>query len=292
MNIGSMQNQGFEWQLNTRNLVGEFAWTTNFNLSWYRNKVLDIGSDKRPIINNDCITMEGSPLASLYGFVNLGPYKDWEDVKSSPIFNANQSLWRNRSNPGTLKMADVNGDGILDASDRTVLGSPIPDFVWGMTNQFNYKNFDLSIQVNGVQGGDISMRNMEDIFGRGAGLSNTTYEYYNNYWRPDRTDAKYAAPTRKQYDGTDLNGSLVYKGTYVNIQSIVLGYTVPQRLIRKYSGVSARFYLNIQNALFLTAYPGYNPETNNQGNSSLSQGIDRGSYPLSRTVSLGINIGL
>ncbi len=291
-NIGAMRNRGFEWVINSRNIVGEFNWTTDFNIYYYRNRVLDIGKDKRPIIQDDCYTTEGKPLAGIWGMVDLGPFKDWEDVKTSPIFGANSPLWRNRSNPGMPKVADVNGDGILDSSDKTIIGSAFPDFVWGMTNTFEYKGLDLTVQVNGTQGGDISMMEYQGVFGRGAGLQNTTAEYYNNYWRPDRTDAKYAAPTRKNYEGSDLSGTLLYKGTYVNIQNVTLGYALPKSWINKINVNNARIYLNIQNALFITKFPGFNPETNFKGNSTLSQGIDRGSYPLARTISFGVNLAL
>jgi len=289
-NIGSMRNKGFEYSINSINFDKEFKWSTNLNLSYYRNRVLDIGKDKRPLIIDNCYTTEGKPMAGLYGMVNLGAYDNWEDVKTSPIFNASNPLWKNRSSPGMPKVADVNGDGILDASDNTIIGSAIPDFVWGMTNNFEYKGFDLTVQINGVQGGDINMLEYTGVFGRGAGTMNTTSEYYNNYWTPTRTDAKYPAPTRKNYEGTDLSGTLIYKGSYVNFQNIAFGYTLPRQLAKKASFSNARVYMNIQNALFLTKFPGFNPETNFKGDQTTSQGIDRGSYPLARTISFGINI--
>jgi len=291
-NIGSMRNRGFEYSVNSRNLNGAFKWSTDLNLSYYRNRVLDIGKDKRPLIIDNGYTTEGKPLAGLYGMVNLGAYKDWEEVKTSPIFNASNPLWKNRSNPGMPKIADVNGDGILDASDNTIIGSPIPDFVWGITNSFEFKGFDLAVQVNGVQGGDINMLEYTGVFGRGAGTMNTTTEYYQNYWRPDRTDAKYPAPTRKNYEGTDLSGTLIYKGTYVNIQNVSFGYTLPKQLAKRASFTNVRIYTTIQNALFITKFPGFNPETNYKGDQTTSQGIDRGSYPLARTISFGINISM
>jgi len=291
-NIGAMRNRGFEYSINSRNLTGPLKWTTDFNLSYYRNRVLDIGKDKRPLIIDNCYTTEGKPLANLYGMVNLGAYNDWEDVKTSPIFNATNPLWRNRSIPGSPKVADVNGDGILDASDNTVIGSSIPDFVWGMTNSFEYKGFDLSVQINGVQGGDINMLEYTGIFGRGQGTMNTTAEYYNNYWTPTRTDAKYPAPSRKSYDGTDLSGTLIYKGTYINIQNISFGYKLPNLLVKRAGFNNIRVFSTIQNALFITKFPGYNPETNFKGDQTTSQGIDRGAYPLARTVSFGLNISL
>jgi TonB-linked SusC/RagA family outer membrane protein len=291
-NIGAMRNRGFEYTVNSRNLTGPFKWTTDFNLSYYRNRVLDIGKDKRPLIIDNCYTTEGKPLAGLWGMVNMGVYKNWEEVKTQPIVNAANPLWKNRTSPGMPKVADVNGDGIIDASDNTIIGSAIPDFVWGMTNSFEYKGFDLSVQVNGVQGGDINMLEYTGVFGRGAGTMNTTYEYYNNYWRPDRTDAKYPAPTRKNYEGTDLSGTLIYKGTYINIQNISLGYTLPKQLAKRAGMGSVRVYSTIQNALFITKFPGFNPETNYKGDQTTSQGIDRGAYPLARTVSFGLNISL
>jgi TonB-linked SusC/RagA family outer membrane protein len=291
-NVGSMRNRGFEYSITTRNITGNFNWTTSANLSYYRNRVLDIGKDKRPIVNNNGYTTEGRPLAGIWGYHNLGAFDDWEDVKTSPIFNAHQALWSMRSNPGTPKAADVNGDGILDASDQTVIGQNNPNFVWGMTNNFDYKNFDLSVHVNGVHGGDLSMVEFESMLGRGGGRRSMTTEYYNNYWTPYRTNAQYATPIRKSADGASVAGSLLYKGTYVNIQNVVLGYTLPSEVAGRANISNLRVYLSVQNALYFTKYPGYNPEVNFQGDSALSQGIDRGAYPLARTFSLGINLSL
>lgn len=291
-NVGSMRNKGFEYSITTRNMTGAFNWSTSANLSYYRNRVLDLGKDKRPIINNNGYTTEDKPLAGIWGYHNLGAFDDWEDVKTSPIFNPQQSIWANRSNPGSPKAADVNGDGILNASDQTVIGQNNPDFVWGMTNNFGYKNFDFSVQVNGVQGGDLSMVEFEDMLGRGGGRRSMTLEYFENYWRPNQTNALYATPIRKSSDGATASGSLVFKGTYVNIQNIVLGYTLPSVISTRASISNLRMYLSVQNAWFITKYPGFNPEVNYQGNSALSQGIDRGAYPLARTISFGINLSL
>lgn len=291
-NTGSMRNRGFEYSITSHNLTGQLKWNTSANLSYYRNRVLDIGKDKRPIISNNGYTTEERPLAGIWGYDNLGAFDNWEQVKTSPIFNPQQALWSKRSNPGTPMASDVNGDGILDGSDQTVIGQNNPDFVWGMTNNFGYKQFDLSIHVNGVQGGDLSMVEFESMLGRGGGRRSMTTEYYNNYWTPYRNDGIYATPIRKSADGASVSGSLLFKGTYVNIQNVVLGYTLPNQIADKANISNLRMYVSVQNALFFTKYPGYNPEVNYQGNSALSQGIDRGAYPLARTVSVGINVGL
>jgi TonB-linked SusC/RagA family outer membrane protein len=289
-NIGSMRNRGFEYLLTTRNFVGNFNWRTSFNLSYFRNRVLSTGASKRPLITGDSYTIEGKPLAGLWGGLYLGPYRDWEDVKTNPIVNPDNPRWMYRSIPGTQKFYDVDGDGVITSSDKTITGSPTPDFIWGMTNTFEYKNFDLSIQVNGVQGGEHMMTLMEGVLARSGGDRNTIYDYYDNYWRPDRIDAKYPAPNRKSWDGTFSRGILTFSSTYVNIQNIAFGYTLPKSLIGKFNLSNARLYATVQNAFLITRYPGYNPEVNTYGNSSLAQAIDAGGYPMTRTVSFGLNL--
>lgn len=292
VNIGSMRNRGFEYLLETRNFIGDFNWSTVFNLSYYKNRVLNTGNDKRPLVSDNSYTIESKPLAGLWGMHFLGPYKDWEDVKTNPIVNSESPIWRDRSAPGTNKMEDVNGDGVINGLDNTILGSPNPDFIWGMTNTFGYKGFDLSIQVNGVHGGERIMTQMESVMSKALGYGNVVREYYENYWRPDRTEAKYAAPTRKSWDPTSDRGTLVFKGTYVNVQNIALGYTLPKHVLQRMNiGLGhLRFYTSVRNAFLFTKYPGFNPEVNSSGNSALSQGVDAGSYPMTRTISLGINM--
>lgn len=285
-NIAKMRNKGFEWVLSTYNFTRRFKWNTSFNLYYYRNRVLEITS---PLSGDGTYTTENRPLACLFGPADLGAFDDWEDVKTHPVFGATTATWRTRSIPGSPKIADVNGDGILDASDYTVNGSAFPDFTWGMTNNFEYKGFDLTIQMNGTQGGDINMVNYGTI-AQGNGQTNVTYFYFNNYWTPYRTDGKYACPNRKEYVSDDVSGALIFKGSFMNIQFVTLGYTLPKSVLQKLRLGSTRLYMNIQNAWLLTKFPGYNPEINSQGADPTSQGLDRGAYPLSRTVSFGINI--
>lgn len=294
LNMGSMKNRGFEYLLSTRNFTGKFKWTTTATLSYYRNYVTDIGNDKRPIIDNLGYTSEGRPIANLWGMLMLGPYRDWEDVKSSPVFNPSRANARQRSNPGSPKAADVNGDGVLDANDRTVLGTPTPDFVWGFKNDFSYGNFDMSIMLNGVQGGTrIYSGNYTNIMYYADGRTNTTYEYFNNYWREDNPDAKYPAPNRKSYDSPQTEGGLVFDATFYKIENINLGYTLPSHYLNRASIASMRLYVNIDNVFLISSDPGYNPESNYRGDNPKSQGVDRaGAYPLSRVYSFGINLEL
>ncbi|MGQ1783589.1 SusC/RagA family TonB-linked outer membrane protein [Saccharicrinis sp. GN24d3] len=293
-NLGSMTNKGFEYLLTTRNFEGEFTWTTTATLSYYRNMVTNIGSDKRPIVNNSGYTTEGRPLAGLWGVHSLGAYSDWEDVKTNPIYGSTKTNWANRSQPGSPKSADVNGDGILDDSDKTVLGNATPDFIWGLSNIFSYKGFDMSFKLTGRQGGEKMMTQDYNFFlFRGQGRSNTTYDYFNNYWTEDNPNAKYPAPNRKSYDSNtrNLTGGLLFDASYILCENIALGYTLPGKITKKASISRARIYVSLDNAFLVSDYPGYNPMGNYKGDSALSQGVDRtGDYPLPRTLTFGINL--
>jgi hypothetical protein len=143
--------------------------------------------------------------------------------------------------------------------------------------------------MNGTQGGDINMVNY-GTNAKGNGQTNVPYFYFDNYWTPYRTDAKFATPNRTDYVKSDVSGALIFKGSFVNIQFVTLGYTLPGSIVNKMKLGNARLYMNIQNAWLFTKFPGYNPEINSKGDDATSQGLDRGAYPLARTVSFGINL--
>jgi TonB-linked SusC/RagA family outer membrane protein len=295
-NVSSMENRGMEFTINSKNLIGAFKWNSSFNIYYNRNKVLDLGPQKNPIFGgpggDNTVTVEGKPLSNFWGYQYLGPYRNWNDVKNSPIVGGNNPNANFRSIPGDAKFADINGDGIIDRNDFTIIGNPQPDFMWGLTNQFSYKNIDLSIQVNGVSGGDVSLRTFKrEVFGGNGGRYNIPKFLFDNYWRPDRTDAKYETPTRRAYAKQFFNSSQnIEKGTFVNINNITLGYTLPTALLSKYKISSLRVYASVFNAFIFTKYNGWNPEANVGGNNPLQQGVDETSYPMARTVSFGINL--
>ncbi|HET9278308.1 MAG TPA: SusC/RagA family TonB-linked outer membrane protein, partial [Flavitalea sp.] len=177
-NIGEMENKGWEFALNTRNLTGAFTWNTSLNLSFNRNKVLALGPTGDAIksgsgIGETNITVIGEPIGSFYGYKQIGVFKDAADLNSYPHTST--------SRPGDVKYEDVNGDKVINADDRTVIGNNQPEFIYGMANMFAFKNFDLSIAIQGVEGAKIlnlSRRFFENVEGSQNQLSHVL-----NRWR-------------------------------------------------------------------------------------------------------------
>lgn len=171
-NIGEILNKGLEFTVTSRNTVGAFKWTTDFNISTNNISVQALGPDGSPIISRQVtsasspthITQIGSEPGSYYGYQVVGIYQNQQDLDSNPvILNGNGTV---QSKPGQLKFADINGDGVITTADRTVLGSPFPDYTFGMTNTFNYKSFDFAFTLQGVQGFEVL---------------NLARRYYGNY---------------------------------------------------------------------------------------------------------------
>lgn len=295
-NIAKMENKGLEFTIRTLNIkTTDFSWSTDLNISFVRNKVLDLGPERNPLWGStgnpvDSRSDIGKPISNHWGYVSLGVYQDWEDVKNSPLMLSGNNQWE-RSIPGDAKYADLNGDGVIDANDKTVIGNPQPDFVWGMTNTFRYKNLDFAFQLNGVQGGDINLRMFRrNVFGGNLGQNNVPKFYFDNYWRPDRTDAMYEAPSRKNWSRIfDTSSKNIEDGTYVNISNIVIGYTLSKPLLNKLMISNLRVFASAQNLHMFTNYHGFNPESNTFGNESKTQGADDGGYPLARTLTVGMN---
>ncbi len=293
-NLGTLQNKGFEFTATSGFNVGKVRWTVNANLSTYRTKVTDLGGPSSlPAVaaingwNNVYQVKVGDPLGLMYGYVVEGVFKNARDLATYP-----QTTGGNRV--GDWRIKDQNGDGKIDANDVAVVGHGLPDFTYGLNNSLQYKNFDLNVLVQGVQGVNIINGNYRQII-TGNHNQNTLYKYFNNYFdpaNPDR-DVEYPIPASSSSvnPGNNLVNKDVENGSYLRIRNITLGYRIPDNALNTIFLKSARVYFTAQNPFLITKYTGYNPEANVSGSNPTTPGVDQGSYPAARTFILGLNIG-
>jgi TonB-linked SusC/RagA family outer membrane protein len=303
-NIGEIKFWGHEFSLTTRNLNGRLKWTTNANISFNRNKVLALAPGIDRVYGSFHITQVGQPFGQFYGLVKEGFYMNAEDLANSPIIPGRSAI-------GTIKMKDVNGDGVItyggDADDRTIIGSPFPKFTYGITNDLSYKNWDLSITGSGSQGNQLWVRhlystaNLDGVFNMVAGVKDRfrvkndakgvatqVISTGNGMYGATNNGGNYTGIER------DWNSShFLANASYFTIKNITLGYNIGK--VNKVFK-SARLYASIQQVYVFTKYwGGPNPETSAQGDGNgdggnLSQGVDFSSYPVPRTWTLGINL--
>lgn len=287
--IGKVENKGFEFALNTRNLTGAFQWTTDLNLSINRNKVLALGPTGDPIrsgtgVGETNITVIGQPLGSFFGYRQLGVFRDQADLDASPRFPD--------ARPGDVKYEDVNGDGRVDANDRTLIGNNQPDFIYGITNTFSYKGFDLAVAIQGVQGGQIlnlSRRFFENLEGNANQITTVL-----DRWRSPSQPGNGVTPranARTTGNNNAMSSRWVESASFFRVRNITLGYNLPARFAQRVKLQNVRIYGGVQNALTLTKYLGYNPEVSGY-EGPLTGGVDYGSYPVARTYTIGLNLGI
>lgn len=291
-NIGKMQNRGWEFSVSSRNFTGAFVWNTSANLSLNRNKVLALGPNGDPIrsgsgVGETNITMIGHPIGSFYGYRQIGIFMNQADLDANPHDVT--------SRPGDVKYADDNNDRVFNAEDRTIIGNNQPDFIYGLNNSFSYKGFDLNIAIQGSQGAEVlnlSRRFFENLEGNQNQLTTVL-----NRWRSESNPGDGVTP-RANARTTGLNNAVssrwVEDASYLRIQNITLGYRLPSHIVSRWTLQQVRIYLSAQNLHTWTQYKGYNPEVSNYDGemaSGLASGVDYGSFPLSRTMSVGINIG-
>ncbi|WP_324674991.1 TonB-dependent receptor [Hymenobacter sp. GOD-10R] len=281
-NVGNINNKGIELGLNSRNLIGAFAWNTSFNVSYNRNKVLALTGDNTPIQtgydNLTSIIQVGQPVNAFLLYDAIGVYKNQEDVDNSPHMT--------KSIPGDSKYRDVNGDGVIDNNDRTIVGNPQPKFIFGITNTFTYKNFDLSMLVNAQQGGQIYSMIGRSIDRPGMGYLYNKLAKWSNRWKSPDDPGDGMTPSIGATTGAYYDTRWLYSSDYIRIKNITLGYNLPS--VRFYN--RARIYLAVENAYIWHKYSGgFTPEAVN----STGQGAyDYGGYPQARTYTLGFNLTL
>lgn len=292
-NIGKLRNRGIELEIASHNTTGALQWTTNFNISYNRSEVLDLGGRKSLNTFNgtggwpNVYRIEvGKPLGNMYGFIIDGVFRNAEELEKSPKWPG--------SGVGDYRIRDVNEDGQVDEEDRTLLGNGFPDFVYGLTNNLIYRNFDLSFIIQGTIGNNI-------INGAGrhtelwVGKLNAVKDMVNNYFMPEDPDrnVKYArVGFRAGFStATELSSYAVYNGSYLRLRNLTIGYTLPAAVAKRILLQSARIYLTSQNLFTLSGYPGFNPEPSQYGKSVYQPGSDQGGYPVNRALMLGVNIG-
>jgi TonB-linked SusC/RagA family outer membrane protein len=293
-NLGKLQNKGFEFTVSTGFNLGAVRWNSNINLSTYRTKVLDLGGPSSlPYAgaingwNNVYQVRVGQPLGIMYGYTVTGVFKNAADLAANPQSAAGNHI-------GDWIVKDQNGDGKIDIKDITNIGHGLPDFTYGFTNTFQYKNYDLSILVQGVQGVNIINGNNRQTI-TGNANQNTLTKYFNNYFDPAQPDRNVEYPIPGSAGFVNPGNALVQKdvenGSYLRVRNITLGYRLTDALLRKISLKSARIYVTAQNPFLFTKYTGYNPEANISGSNPTTPGVDQGTYPAARTFIIGANIG-
>ena len=290
-NVGSIRNQGIEIDVTSHNLTGPLVWDTRLNFSLNRNKVLDLGekgdiflTSAKPMGNVSeeqfAVIREGESLGSLFGYKYAGVLQQGETYAPQP-----------NSKAGDPKFVDVNGDGKISSADRTIIGHASPDFIFGFTNNFNYKNFDLSIFFQGSIGNDLlNMTNMNLEWERTTDALKrwTTSNTNTNIPRNGFYYSKY---------GGYINDHFIEDASFVRLKTLTLGYTLPFKKVFS----SCRFFVSAENLLTFTGYSGWDPEVDTKGyeaakNGSSNQtanggaGLDFNSYPSMRTYSFGMSI--
>lgn len=302
-NLGKVRNRGLEFSLSSQNLTGKFAWNSRANISFNRNIVLALNDQNKTIYSGRSgeggythVTEVGKPIGQFFGYQILGVYKDAEDLAKSPK--------NNTSVVGSIKYKDVDGNGVIEQiKDFTVIGKSQPDFTWGLSNNFNFRNVDLSVILVGVQGGQI-LRTANETHNNNEGIAfpaqfNIDRKYVMNRWRsPSQPgDGKTPTTTGGRVMWRDVNSSWVEDASYIRLQNVTLSYMISPKILSHTRVIkTARIYASGQNLAILTKYSWANPDAirNSLAGNTVSQalvpGSDYGNYPVARTVNLGINL--
>lgn len=283
-NVGSLENKGWEFALNTINWDGEFSWRTDFNITFNRNQILDLPGGEIRYSNvpghllgpESQVLREGEVVGAFYGRIFDGIYQEGDDFSAEPD-----------KVPGDVKFVDINNDGVINGDDRTIIGNPHPDFVYGFNNDFAYKNFDLTVFIQGSQGNDMMNFTRMELDWM-AGKSNATTNALNR-WTPTNTNTD--VPRASGSHSPQVSTRWVEDGSYVRLKNIVFGYNFPEVVLNRLNVGNLRVYLSAQNILTFTDYSGYDPEVSFQ-DSNRNIGLDYASYPNVKAYTVGLDISL
>jgi TonB-linked SusC/RagA family outer membrane protein len=303
-NVGSINNRGLELSLTSTNFNrNDFKWTTNLNYARNRNEVVELSGGSEIIGSgapgyfaggSTYVLREGEPLGQFYGLNYQGVYQGGELPANTALTGFSFDGDGNPI-PGEPLFTDVpdeegNLDGIIDDNDRQIIGDPNPDFTFGLTNTFSYKNFDLNVFFQGAVGGDIYNLTAIQLYnGDSNGLTDVL-----NSWTPENTDTDIP---RAAIRGRERSSRFVEDGSYMRLKNVALGYTLDNSKLRNIGFSSARLTLSAQNLLTFTNYSGLDPEVSyfgsggeSLGDDNVIQGHDFGNYPNVKSITVGVNL--
>ena len=336
-NFGHIRNRGVEFTIDAHPLVGKFEWDLNFNISHNKNTLVSLndGSGNKSLIGwgqwSDVVTESkvGESLYSFYGYKTDGIYTSLEDIENSPkpqaapsdgVYKRASTVW-----VGDIKYKDLNGDNVINTEDRTNIGSPMPKFTFGFTNTFRYRNFDLTLFLNGSVGNKILNYNAITLTHMYSSWTNQTKNISDRAilvpidpnkdysqgtilrpdgsvienWYDDIANVKVKNPDAglprpslygDPNDNDRISDRYIEDGSYLRVRNISLGYTFPKQMLSKAKIESLRLYTNIQNLWTITGYSGYDPEVGVSTTSANVYGLDNGRYPSPTTYSVGVNL--
>ena len=310
-NVGNIDNKGLEFEIHTQNIKSRnFSWTTDFNIGWNESEVTDLGGNDHVVlyrmgngVNQDVTFLElGQPLGVIKGY-QTSIYKSWDEVY------ADNAVWVEdplniQTRPGMLKYIDQNGDGVINDDDKVVLGQALPNVMGGFTNTFTYKNWSLTVFFNYALGGKIVNTNVNKLNLYQAG-NNNSYADALDIWRPANPitgdqgymngenpipSSQSSPSTARQYTQNIID-RWIEDGSYLRLKTLSLTYAVPSKVTRKIGMQHLLISVKGTNLWTLTKYRGFDPEMSSTvGTSNSTLGIDRSSYPASKTITFNLNI--
>ncbi|ODS84377.1 MAG: SusC/RagA family TonB-linked outer membrane protein [Cytophagaceae bacterium SCN 52-12] len=283
-NIGDIENKGVELGINTTNIRGKaFEWNTSFTFSANRNKVLKLATEGGRISNSDYqVTQVGSPLASFYLIRKVGIFMNSAELQDAALYHPNTQA-------GDLKFEDINGDKVINQNDRQIVGSPWPDFTWGLDNTFRMGPVSLNIALVGSHGAYTYLEAGGSLLGSNGVQNGLAIQ--TRRWRSEADPGDGIMPRAIRSNhalGFGNSSHYLFDNSFTRIRNVNLSYDLPSKLTSRLKLNNFSVYFNIANLYTFTDYVGYDPESSTTGDSVTNAGIDYLNYPLPRTFTLGI----
>jgi TonB-linked SusC/RagA family outer membrane protein len=302
INGGTIENRGIEVDLGYSKYFGEFTFSVNANLAYNKNEVLEINNDEGIIHGEPSILSHkvtefyraevGYPIGYFYGYKADGIFQNWDEINSYIFVDEDfdTTLIQRRAEPGDVRWVDVNNDGRINSLDKTFIGDPNPDFIYGLSFSSSYRGFDFSVFMQGVAGNQVvlGMRREERMW------NNYTTKILDR-WHGEGTSNEIPRMTLEGKDYETVSDLSVQNGDYLKIRSVNIGYNFKKKLLTKLPVEKLRVYVAANNLYTFTKYTGFDPEVgygdyDKERSANYSTGIDIGYYPLPRTYMVGLNV--